>query len=129
LFLGLLPAIVFIPFTWQWIGIKSLLALVYALLVFLFTWLHVRKFRLWAYDDIVFIRRGFLGKSDMMLKWFKIQSVTLSQSIYQRNKKLANLTLSTAAGKITVRYLPLLVARQLANYALYKVESSGEPWI
>jgi len=42
-----------------------------------------------------------------ILRWYKIQSITLKQSPFQRRKHLATLTLSTAGGNLTLPYIPL----------------------
>lgn len=69
-----------------------------------------------------------MGKRTVILKWEKIQSVKITQSLFQQCKSLADLIINTAGGTITAPYIPLEDARELQNFALYKVESSGEPW-
>ncbi len=129
LLVGLLPVTLAIAIAWTWLQELSLLGLLYPLVVFLFTWLHTRKFRLFAFDEVVLIQKGLLGKEELMLKWFKLQSVEIKQSIYQRRKGLAMLVFHVAGARIAIRHIPLEAARQVANYALYKVESSREPWM
>ncbi|WP_424288599.1 PH domain-containing protein [Daejeonella sp.] len=52
-----------------------------------------------------------------------MQSVKISQSPYQQRKFLADLSLHTAGGTITAPYIPLEAARELQNFALFKIES------
>lgn len=125
----LIPAAIFIGASWYWLEENALFALILPMLVLLFAWLSRRKFRLYAYDDVLFIEKGFFGKEQILLKWTKLQSVKLKQSIYQRQKGLANVEFITAGNDVTVNFIPLAAARQLVNYALFKIESSREPWM
>ena len=79
-------------------------------------------------DDVLYIKKGIFGEERILMKWYKLQSVQLSQSIYQRRKGLANLTLHTAGGRITIYYIPLPAAYAILNYSLYKTETSKETW-
>ena len=80
-------------------------------------------------EDVLFIRKGIFGQEWILARWPKLQAVSISQSLYQRQKGLANLSLSTAGGTITINFISLEAARALADYALYKVESSNTGWM
>jgi membrane protein YdbS with pleckstrin-like domain len=42
---------------------------------------------------------------------------------------LATLQLQTAGGQVAIPYIPLQTARELCDYALWKIESSEENWM
>ena len=107
----------------------------YALFIFflplfvgLAAWRSQQKFRLWALEDVLFIKKGIFGEERILLQWHKLQSVQLTQTMFQRKKGLASLHLTVAGGTVTIPFIFLHVARQLKNFALYKVESAHKPW-
>ena len=77
----------------------------------------------------VYLTKGILGQKAAILRWYKVQSVTLKQSPFQRRKKLATLVFSTAGGNLTLPYIPLNQAKGLRDYVLYKVEVSTDGWM
>ena len=68
------------------------------------------------------IKRGILGKEELVLRWDMIQSVSLQQSIYQEGHDLATISLYTAGGTVSIPFIPLKEAREIVNYALYRIE-------
>ncbi|RYZ22957.1 MAG: hypothetical protein EOO16_06870 [Chitinophagaceae bacterium] len=126
---GLLPLLVLLPATWAAAGNKALLWLLWPALVLLMSKLRQRKFRLWMYSDVLYLRGGLLGESFTLLKWYKVQSAHIVQGPYQRSHGLASVELHTAAGKIHIPWIPLEDAHAIVNYALYKVESEERIWM
>lgn len=126
--LGIIPVAVILPILYYYIGLKALPVAGLIGIVWFGCWLFQRKFRLWSGSEALQIKKGFFGKHELILKWNKIQSIHLLQSIYQRNHNLATMEVYTAGGTITIPYLPVEQAQQIQNYALYKIESSLEPW-
>lgn len=88
-----------------------------------------KKFRLWIGAEALQIKKGVFGTHEIIVKWNKIQSVHLKQSLYQQKHDLATIVLQTAGGTITILFLDLIIARKIQNYALYKIESSVEEWM
>lgn len=120
---GLLPAIVlaipaFIFFQWLALWLTG-----WVIFIGISAMLYQRKFRLWASADALQLKRGTLGTEELVLRWDMIQSVSLEQSIYQEGRNLATVNLYTAAGIISVPFIPLPEARDMTNYALYKIET------
>lgn len=129
LILGLLPSIILAAIFWWLIQWYVLLFFIFPLLVLLVSWMFQKKFSLWAFDDVLFIKKGILGEERILMLWHKVQAVSLQQSIYQRRKDLASLLISTAGGTITVNFIELQAARALADFILYKTESSNKEWM
>ena len=129
LFVSLLPTIVLLIPLWLLWGSTAFYLFLYTLLTVVLIWVKYRKFRLWCLEDVAFIRRGGFGQEWILLQWYKIQSVQITQTIFQRRKSLASVRLYTAAGMIVIPFIPKEAAYQLMNYALYKIESSGKSWM
>jgi putative membrane protein len=64
-----------------------------------------------------------------LLPVYKVQSVRIRQSFFQRRRSLASVELYTAGGSVRVPFLPLDLARALQDYVLYRVESRREDWM
>ncbi len=88
---------------------------------------HKRKFHL--NEHIIQSSSGIFGNREKLLQLFKIQSVSLRQSIYQRRRSLASLVLHTASGNVTVPFIPLDQAKNLQDFILYKAESINKKWM
>lgn len=129
LIIGLFPTAALLGIFWPQWGERALVFIAYPLAIALYVWLYQRKFRLWAFNEELLIRRGFLGEELILLQWYKLQSVVLQQSLYERRHHLATVVLHTASGRITVRFIPLHTARELMNYALYQVERAQRSWM
>lgn len=80
-------------------------------------------------DQMLLIRGGLFGDKAETLPIFKMQNIILSQSPYQRRKQLANVKVYTAAGSVTIPYVPYPQAIALSDYLLYKTQSSRKQWM
>ncbi len=126
---GLLPAVVLMAITWYWWETNALLFALIPVLVGLKAFLLQRKFRAFALAEVLYVNRSSYGSKMVLLKWHKLQTVTIQQSIYQRGRHIATLKLHTAGGTIALPHIPLPAAQQFMNYALYKIESVSQPWM
>ncbi|HEU4472228.1 MAG TPA: PH domain-containing protein [Flavisolibacter sp.] len=129
LMFGVLPTLIILPLMWWAWGAYSLFFLLYTPVPGFAALLIQKKFRLWALDDVLLVKRGFFGETHILLQWQKIQAVSIRQSIYQRQKGLASVKLDTAAGSIYIPYINLKAARELTDYALYKASSRYASWL
>lgn len=123
--LPLLPAAV--PFT-QAMGPSALILLLWPLLVFLGAWRYWQRLAFLNDDDAMLRRTGMLGYRLDAFLFRKVQRVTITQSLLQRRKGLAGVTIFLASGSVKVPYIPLGKAQQLRDYILYKVETSELAW-
>lgn len=123
--IGLFLAI-FLLISWQpWWLLLLLLIPIIALHAYAFR----RNFRFYIGREALQVDSGTWGRKTQIVKWYKGQQITLRQSIYQRAHALATLQLSTAGGTITIPFIPLELAQQIRDYALYEVEKSDTPWM
>jgi putative membrane protein len=129
LLFGLLPAFLLISVTSQWWGYGSLFFLALPLLIGLKSFLLQKRFKLYANEDLVYIDKSAFGTERILLKWFKLQSVVLKQSLYQQRKSLATVVLFTAGGSISIPYISLEAAWEIVNYSAYQVEHENKAWM
>jgi putative membrane protein len=122
LMVGLLPLLVFFIPAYIFFGMQALWLVIWLLIITVNSILFQRKFRLWTDASALQIKRGYLGRGELVLKWDMIQAVTLQQSIYQEGRGLATVELHTAGGTVTIPYIPVQEAREIVNYALYMIE-------
>jgi putative membrane protein len=126
LIVGLIPAFILMAATVYWWQYNALLWLLWPAWMALCAWRFQRKFRLWVYDEVLYISRGVWGVEKVLLKWSALQATAFTQNIYQRNRGLANVLLYTAAGTLVIPFIDAATALPLVNYGLYKVEKEME---
>ena len=93
------------------------------------TYIQYRKASFSFNDFLLKRKKGIYGNHFEIIPWYKVQSVEIVQSIYQRRRKLANMYFYTAAGSVKIPYIEFNKAKKLRDYALYKAESSKEEWM
>jgi len=127
-FMGIIPALVLAGSTFQTWGFDALYFLLLPLLPGIIAFQVQRRFRLWALEEVLYIRKGLFGEAYIVLQWHKLQSVRMVQSPYQRSRGLAALQFLTASGSIHAGFLPVEAARAIMNFAIYKTEVSAGSW-
>ncbi|HAY71760.1 MAG TPA: hypothetical protein DCX89_07695 [Saprospirales bacterium] len=130
LYFGILPAIIlgslmlFTDFK-----IYSLLTALWPLLVYLAFRVNHKKWNFAINHELIYIRNGIFGNYFKALRLYKIQSMALRQSIYQRKHQLATITIYTASGNINIPYVHLDLAKDICNFVLFKIESDKRKWM
>lgn len=129
LFRGVLPAI--------GLGLLSASPLGYAAIL----WILLIPFSIWTarryYDRFqlmineysVQVRTGVWGSRGVLLPWYKIQAISLSSSPFERRHGLYTVRLATAGGTVRIPFVPGALAKELADFGLYKVEASQKAWM
>jgi membrane protein YdbS with pleckstrin-like domain len=86
-------------------------------------WLHAHlhvKYTRWALErDVLLFRTGWLTRRMTIVPRDRVQSLNVSESPFDRRRRMASLTVDTAGGSarsagVRIRYLPEDVARRLA---------------
>ena len=130
LYWGIFPSLILgANFYWRDYGSDSFWAILWFVIVLLLSWVYQRNYRYFVSDEGIRISTAIVGRTETLLKWYKIQGVEIGQGIYQRRKNLCNITFHTAAGVVEIPYIELEKARRLENFILYKIESSEEKWM
>lgn len=106
----------------------TIVLLVYTFIV-VSRYLKYKKLRYGDNGEIIIIKGGAFGDKSSILPIYKIQGVTKSQSPYQRRKNLTSLLIYTAAGSVTIPYIPKDEADRYVDTLLYKVEVSKKDWM
>lgn len=89
-----------------------------------------RNFKVYLNQEVLQISKGVFGIHHILLKWDKVQTASVSQSLYQQRHNLANIHLESAGGTIVIPFVNLVDAQHLVNYAIYKVENEEKPnWL
>jgi putative membrane protein len=127
---GVLPSLILLFPLLYFVGEKHFLFLILALPLYLFInyGMYRKKFLFSWTDELIHIHTGVFGEKTSLLRWEKIQSVKIRQNLFQQSKTLADLVIHTAGGTIIAPYIPIEVARELQNIALYKVETDRNNW-
>ena len=126
---GLLPSLIIIPLLWLAWEEFSLLFLIYTVFIGIISWQTQRKFRLWALHEAAYISKGWLGEERILLQWYKMQFIEITQSMFQRKRGLASVRIHTAGGSINISFISVEAAQQVRDYALYKTEASSKSWM
>jgi putative membrane protein len=95
-------------------------------------WLAHRYQRSWHWevsDEGLRAKWGVVNSTAVLLQWHKVQAVSVRRAVFSPKNKLARLTLYTAAGDISVPYIPFEKAQAVQDFVLYKVESGDRAWM
>jgi len=111
------------------IGWWSMLVLVLVPVVAMSSWQLVRRRRWAVTNEAVALEKGLIGwrRQEALLR--KLNSVTVSQRLFERSRGLATVTIATAAGVVSIGMIALEDAQHLRDLALYTVETDRQPWM
>jgi putative membrane protein len=129
LLVGFPVTVVAIAIAWIWWDVNAFWIGLWLLYFTISAAVYRKNFRIWVNEDAIEISRGVWGRERLILNWSKLQLVTVQQSIYQRRKGLASLSLQTASGEVTLPYLRAEESGTLADFAVMKIESTPKNWM
>lgn len=126
---GLPLTLISIIILFLWIAGKALgLMVIFPFLIWYYYQYYLR-FRWQTHETGIQLLSGVFGRKFTLLSWKKIQQVHIHQNFYQRNHGLADVIFITAGGKVTLPFISLSKAMELADHVLYEVESKKENWM
>ncbi|RMF22489.1 MAG: hypothetical protein D6765_14220, partial [Bacteroidetes bacterium] len=126
---GVLPAGVMFLLTYGMLGWAALWwGLMLPLALYLSRVYH-RNWRYYLSEEGLRTRSGIFTLRFILLKWYKVQAVRITQSLYQRRHGLANLIFYTAAGAVKIPFIELEKARLIRNFVLFKVAIDRRKWM
>ncbi|MCT4644225.1 MAG: PH domain-containing protein, partial [Carboxylicivirga sp.] len=70
-----------------------------------------------------------VGKDLSIIELYKVQTVRIKQTLFQRRKNTANLRLVIAGGSISFKYIPYSDAIRIKDYILYQVITTPKDWM
>lgn len=115
--------------TVYWIEWQGLWLLLWPGFTAFYIELYFRKRSFEINPEIFKNNRGAFGNRIEITQVHKIQAIEITQSWYQRRKKLANLQIFTAAGSLKVPFIAIDKALALEKYILYRVETDTREWM
>jgi len=128
-FLGLIPTLIGAGISYFFIAWEALYLLIWPLFIWLTVSAYYRKRTYEVNDEFLKNNRGTFGHIYELTQLYKVQSVQIKQSWYQRRKRIATVVLSNAAGALKVPFIPIEEAEALESFILFRVESDQREWM
>lgn len=88
-------------------------------------WLRWRRWGWCMQGRRLWVRSGLIGQRIEMFSTERVQQVEVKQSPVQYRRGLASLELTLPHGSVTLPWVPLGTARQLANECLWRMETAA----
>lgn len=77
----------------------------------------------------VTVESGFIDSKKHILEVHKIQSVSFTQSVFQKRNNIASLVIATASGSVKIPHIKEDHARSVMDFLVYHVEISQKNWM
>ena len=110
------------------VEIGMVLVVIYGGLVLPYQFFWYRALSLEITPEFVIKRKGVWTQKTEILELYKLQSITVSQPIWYKNRGLYNYTFHTAGGDVSFPVTTSKMQRYI-NYALYRVEIDKKAWM
>jgi putative membrane protein len=88
----------------------------------------VANFRWGLHDELASSSRVISSATEQALL-HKTNTVHVTQSIFERRRRVAHVRLSTAAGVVAIGMIPIAEANAVRDTILHAVETDARPWI
>src|SRR5690606_15666099 len=98
-------------------------------LVVLFIILRYKKAYYNVTERFVTVGSGAIDTTTNILEINKIQAVKLSQTFFQRRKKIASVVIYTASKAVTIPYIKEKDAKSIYDFLLFRVEYESKDWM
>lgn len=108
--------------------VTLIIGIIFVLVVWL-NWLNYSKKKFAINDDEIYIGGGTIGLRHALLPMYKVQDVMITENPYQWRRGLATLLIHTAAGTVSIPYIPRADALEILDLLIFNVERSREAWI
>jgi putative membrane protein len=109
----------------QFLGITII---IYAFLVYS-RYLRYKKIKFGTNLRFLLLHGGTWGARKTILPMYKIQNVQLRSSPYLRRHNLSTMIIYTAAGSLSLPYIPNSTAMKLCDIFLFRIESDTRSWM
>jgi putative membrane protein len=81
------------------------------------------------HESYITVGRGFIDTITEIFEIHKIQSIEMTQNLFQKRKQIASLNIATASEKVTIPYISEKEAKYIYDFLLFKVESQDKDWM
>lgn len=75
------------------------------------------------------VNGGLISDDKIYFEYYKIQKISLRQTIFQKKRNIADIHLQTASGEITLPCVACKKAIEMYNHFLLTVEKSDKNWV
>lgn len=103
--------------------------MLYILLLAGFQVLYFRSLKLSVSQDFLVKHSGVWIRRKQIIEMYKLQSVSISQPLWYKKRKLVNLVFHTAGGDVAFVFVDKNEAIALRDYLLFKIESNDRAWM
>jgi len=79
--------------------------------------------------NILGVKGGTFGNWTAAMEQYKIQSISVLSTPFQRRRGIASLKVNTASNSLKIPDIDRFEAERMKNYFLYKIETSKEEWM
>ncbi len=129
-FFNLSLSVVFIALAiWSEENILLGFAIAFAVFLCFITWRNLNYYRLSVMATGIFKQSAWVEESKTFIRYEKIQAIALKQSFIGKQFGFCQLTLYSAAGEVTLSWLPTEMAKALQNYLVFWVEAGKKTWM
>lgn len=111
------------------VGVSGLIPAIIPLVLLPFIVLRWRRYGYASDGHHAVVRKGLFGLTLTVFPFYKVQTISISQSPGQRAAGLANLKVKLAGHSLTIPYMPIEDARAWRAAALTQVETQSVPWM
>jgi putative membrane protein len=93
------------------------------------SYLSFKKKKYGVGNEMLRIDGGTFGRKSTAMPLFKVQNISLTETPFQRRRKLSSLIIYTASGEMKIPEIRRNKAIEILNYLNYKVEVQKEKWM
>lgn len=92
-------------------------------------YLKFKKKKYGLSKNILGVQGGTFGNWTAAMEQFKVQSISILSTPFQRRRGLASITINTASNTLRIPDIDKNEAEMMKDYFLYKIETSKEEWM
>ncbi len=125
---GWLPTMLVLPFLFNYVFFQAG-AIIWLAITAMYSYLTLKKRYFQIDAEQIRISKGAFSQKWKQMELYKIQSVEVKQTLFQRRRALASLRLMNSAGTINIPFINEQLAYNIYNYLLYHTEISEKSWM
>lgn len=130
-FLIALPLLIFLLVTANYavVAVVLYMAPIYLLIACLFIYLAYRNNRLYINQDFIIKQSGIWDIKTDIIEPYKIQAITIKQSLWHRRSNIGHMVLHTAGGDLSFSFGDFTELKRYADILTYQIETSTKSWM
>lgn len=128
----ILPCLIFLLLAFTvYSPLKDIIPIVfiYIILVGIVVFFRFKNYRMLLNKELIMVKQNAWDVKYQLIEPYKIQGVTTQQYFWHQSADLVHLTLHTAAGDLSFRFVNYSQLKPWLNYWLYTAEGSQRNWM